>query len=119
MKLGIWIRTLIESRDNLAMALAERFIKHERHRITRQKSNSVKSVVKSTCRLILLIVDQWYLLQFGSLARCMRLSQRPARRWIIMHLIPPSASTRIRWWDAHQNNQLASNIRVRDRLIIR
>ena len=48
MKLGVWIRTLIESRDNLAMALAERFIKHERHRITRQKSNSVKSIVKST-----------------------------------------------------------------------
>ena len=37
MKLGVWIRTLIEKRDNLAMALAERFIKHERHRITRQK----------------------------------------------------------------------------------
>ena len=48
MKLGVWIRTLIESRDNLAMTLAERFIKHERHRITRQKSISVKSVVKST-----------------------------------------------------------------------
>src|SRR5689334_24271583 len=47
MKLGIWIRTLIEKRDNLAMALAERFIKYERHRITRQKSNSVKSVMKS------------------------------------------------------------------------
>ena len=46
MKLGIWIRTLIEKRDNLALALAERFIKYERHRITRQKSNSVKSVVK-------------------------------------------------------------------------
>ncbi len=41
MKLGVWIRTLIERRDNLAMALAERFIKYERHRITRQKSNSV------------------------------------------------------------------------------
>ena len=48
MKLGIWLRTLIESRDNLAMALAERFIRHERHRITRQKSNSVNSVVKLT-----------------------------------------------------------------------
>ena len=41
MKLGIWIRTLIEREDNLAMALAERFIKHERQRIARQKSNSV------------------------------------------------------------------------------
>jgi hypothetical protein len=48
MKLGVWLRTLIENRDNLAMALAERFIKHERHRITRQKSNSVKTIVKST-----------------------------------------------------------------------
>lgn len=46
MKLGVWLRTLIENRDGLAMSLAERFIKHERHRITRQKSNSVKSVVK-------------------------------------------------------------------------
>jgi 5-methylcytosine-specific restriction endonuclease McrA len=37
MKLGVWLRTLIEKRDNVAMSLAERFIKHERHRITRQK----------------------------------------------------------------------------------
>lgn len=39
MKLGVWIRTLIEKRDNLAMSLAERFIIYERHRITRQKIN--------------------------------------------------------------------------------
>jgi 5-methylcytosine-specific restriction endonuclease McrA len=37
-KLGVWIRTLIETRDSLAMILAERYIKHERHRITRQKT---------------------------------------------------------------------------------
>jgi hypothetical protein len=43
LKLGVWTRTLIEKRDNLAMSLAERFIKHERHRITRQKNNSEKS----------------------------------------------------------------------------
>ena len=48
MKLGVWLRTLIQNRDDLAMALAERFIKYERHRITRQKTNSVKSGVKST-----------------------------------------------------------------------
>ena len=48
MKLGIWIRTLIEKRDNLAMSLAERFIKHERHRINRQKSNSVKTTTEFT-----------------------------------------------------------------------
>src|SRR5688572_20269673 len=48
MKLGVWIRTLIEKRDNLAMTLAERFIKYEQHRITRQKTNSVRSAVKST-----------------------------------------------------------------------
>ena len=48
MKLGVWIRTLIESGDNLAMTLAERFIKHERHRITRQKSNSVKTTTEFT-----------------------------------------------------------------------
>lgn len=46
LKLGVWIRTLIEGRNSLAIVLAERFIKYERHRITRQKSNSVKSVVK-------------------------------------------------------------------------
>ena len=44
-KLGVWIRTLIEKRDNLAMALTERFIKYERHRITRQKSNSMRSAI--------------------------------------------------------------------------
>ena len=40
MKLGVWLRTLIERRDNVAMILAERFIKYERHRISRQKQNS-------------------------------------------------------------------------------
>ena len=50
MKLGIWLRTLIERRDDLAMALAEEFIKYERYRITRQKSISVKSAVKSTVK---------------------------------------------------------------------
>lgn len=44
MKLGVWLRTLIEKRDFVAMILAERFIKHERHRISRQKPG--KSVVK-------------------------------------------------------------------------
>jgi 5-methylcytosine-specific restriction endonuclease McrA len=48
MKLGVWLRTLIEKRDNLAMSLAERFIKYERHRITRHKSNSLKSVAEPT-----------------------------------------------------------------------
>jgi hypothetical protein len=46
MKLGVWIRTIIEKRDDLAMSLAERFIKYERHRITRQKSNSLKSAME-------------------------------------------------------------------------
>ena len=40
MKLGVWLRTLIERQDNAAMILAERFIKYERHRISRQKKNS-------------------------------------------------------------------------------
>ena len=46
MKLGVWIRTIIEKQDDLAMSLAERFIKYERHRITRQKSNSLKSTME-------------------------------------------------------------------------
>jgi len=46
LKLGVWLRTLIEKRDNLAMSLAERFIMHERHRITRQRNNSIQSAVK-------------------------------------------------------------------------
>jgi len=39
LKLGVWTRTLIEKRDRLAMALAERFVKYERYRITRHKNN--------------------------------------------------------------------------------
>lgn len=46
LKLGVWFRTLIERRDDLAMALAERFVIYERHRIARQKRAAVKSVVK-------------------------------------------------------------------------
>jgi len=46
MKLGVWLRTLIEKRDNLAIPLAEKFIKYERHRITRQKSSLVKPTMK-------------------------------------------------------------------------
>jgi hypothetical protein len=48
MKLGVWLRTLIERRDELAMGLADRFVKYERHRINRQKGNSVRSAAKST-----------------------------------------------------------------------
>lgn len=38
LKLGVWTRTLIEKRDNLGMALAEKFIRHEKKRISRQKA---------------------------------------------------------------------------------
>ena len=37
LKLGVWLRTRIENRDTLAMELAEKFIKYERNRISRQK----------------------------------------------------------------------------------
>ena len=47
LKLGVWVRTLIEKRDTLVMVLAERFIRYERHRIARQNKNSVKAVEKS------------------------------------------------------------------------
>ena len=48
LKLGVWMRTLIEKRDSLAMALAERFVKYEQYRITRQKNHSGKSFAKPT-----------------------------------------------------------------------
>ena len=37
LKLGVWIRTLIEKQDDLAMNLAERFVKYELNRISRQR----------------------------------------------------------------------------------
>jgi 5-methylcytosine-specific restriction endonuclease McrA len=39
LKLGIWMRTRIEKHDRAAMALAERFVKDERARITRQNNS--------------------------------------------------------------------------------
>lgn len=38
LKLGVWTRTLIENEDPQAIALAERFVKHEGVRQSRQKS---------------------------------------------------------------------------------
>ena len=39
LKLGVWMRTLIENEDIKAMELAERFVKHEIHRRSRQKGD--------------------------------------------------------------------------------
>ena len=43
LKLGVWTRTQIENRTSLGMALTEKFIKHERVRISRQKKKSNQS----------------------------------------------------------------------------
>ena len=40
LKLGVWARTQIEERTSLGTALAEKFIKHERVRISRQKKSN-------------------------------------------------------------------------------
>ena len=42
LKLGVWARTLIEKQSKLGITLADKFIKHERNRISRQKKNSSK-----------------------------------------------------------------------------
>ena len=40
LKLGVWTRTLIETRKGLGIDLAEKFIEHERKRISRQRNPS-------------------------------------------------------------------------------
>lgn len=40
LKLGVWTRTQIEDRTSLGIALAEKFIKYERNRISRQQNSS-------------------------------------------------------------------------------
>jgi hypothetical protein len=41
LKLGVWTRTLIERRSSLGMALAEKFIKYELKRISRQQKTLI------------------------------------------------------------------------------
>jgi hypothetical protein len=43
LKLGVWFRMQIERRDSLAMALAEKFVKHEQNRISRQRKRPEQS----------------------------------------------------------------------------
>ncbi len=43
LKLGVWARTLIEKQSELGITLADKFIKHELTRISRQKNNSDQS----------------------------------------------------------------------------
>ena len=38
MKLGIWLRSQIENKTTIGMAVADKFIKHETRRISRRKS---------------------------------------------------------------------------------
>lgn len=43
LKLGVWTRTLIEKRNWLGITLADKFIKHELNRISRQQNSSNES----------------------------------------------------------------------------
>ncbi|MEO7840638.1 MAG: HNH endonuclease [Anaerolineales bacterium] len=43
LKLGVWTRTLMEKGGQLGITLAEKFIKHERNRISRQRNSSRQS----------------------------------------------------------------------------
>jgi len=47
LKLGVWTRTVMENRDGLGVALVEKFIKHERVRISRQRNNTTNQKTKS------------------------------------------------------------------------
>lgn len=40
LKLGVWTRTLIEQQNELGITLADKFIQHERKRISRRKNKS-------------------------------------------------------------------------------
>jgi hypothetical protein len=44
LKLGVWTRTQIEKRSWLGIAIADKFIKHELNRISRQRNSSNQSM---------------------------------------------------------------------------